>query len=307
MTAPLIRTVTVPCSAERAFAVFTERIGDWWPLATHTKTDGLGERLEFVDGRLVETAADGSSYVAANVTDWQPPDRLALEWLPGPDGGTSVTVEFVPETDRSTRVVLTHEGWERLGERAELARSSYGGEHAWGWVLGLFAATARLGGEHAYPVGPMRAAYEAVAVAAAGGDFGPAPAGEWDARQVAGHVITNAGLMCAVLDDVMTGRPARLHGPDDHTPAAVDRCAGQDFAAIAALIRSAGAELIARTAALGPAQLGTTVAAYIEHHGAVVVDGPMSLADLLGAQVGIHLPAHAGQLSDLVAAASTSS
>ena len=33
------KTIRVPCSVERAFALFTDRITTWWPLETHS----LGE------------------------------------------------------------------------------------------------------------------------------------------------------------------------------------------------------------------------------------------------------------------------
>src|SRR5919205_371831 len=33
---PIRRSVTVNCSVEHAFATFTERIHEWWPLASHS-------------------------------------------------------------------------------------------------------------------------------------------------------------------------------------------------------------------------------------------------------------------------------
>jgi hypothetical protein len=59
---PLVFTVTVPQSVDDAFALFTERIGTWWPKATHS----IGEDrvvdvvLEaWVDGRIYERQDDG--------------------------------------------------------------------------------------------------------------------------------------------------------------------------------------------------------------------------------------------------------
>ena len=34
--APLTRTTFVACPLERAFTAFTEEIGQWWPLASHS-------------------------------------------------------------------------------------------------------------------------------------------------------------------------------------------------------------------------------------------------------------------------------
>jgi uncharacterized protein YndB with AHSA1/START domain len=54
-----------------------------------------------------------------------------MSWHPGtpPEDATVVEVEFLADDD-GTRVVLTHHGWERLGERAAEARGSYAG----GWL-----------------------------------------------------------------------------------------------------------------------------------------------------------------------------
>lgn len=95
-------------------------------------------------------------------------------------------------------------------------------------------------GDPAYGIEPLRSGYESVAVSLQG-SFGDPEPGEWNARQVAGHVITNAELMCRVVDDVRAGRPARLHGPSDHVPAAVGRCDEMDFGDAAGDLRRAGA------------------------------------------------------------------
>lgn len=35
-TMPIRKTVTVPVTPQCAFELFTARIGEWWPLATHS-------------------------------------------------------------------------------------------------------------------------------------------------------------------------------------------------------------------------------------------------------------------------------
>ena len=112
-------------------------------------------------------------------------------------------------------------------------------------------------------------------------------------------MITNAELMSTVVDDVRRGARARLHGPDDHAESAVGRCDGITYQEAATRVRRAGAELVARCVAMTAAQLDASVSTYIEHHGQVVVDGEMSLGDLLAAEVHRHLPAHAEQITDL--------
>ena len=47
------RSVEVPADAETAFTLFTDRIADWWPMATHS-VHGEGGTVGFEEGRLVE-------------------------------------------------------------------------------------------------------------------------------------------------------------------------------------------------------------------------------------------------------------
>jgi uncharacterized protein YndB with AHSA1/START domain len=139
--APVRKSVTVKRPVEAAFRVFTEEIEKWWPLPTHSVA---GERAQMVvfepreGGRVYERRDDGSITYWAEVVAWEPPHRFVLSWQPNPDApaATELEVTFTPEGD-ATRVDLEHRGWERLGDRAELARTEY--EAAWDGVLDLYA------------------------------------------------------------------------------------------------------------------------------------------------------------------------
>jgi uncharacterized protein YndB with AHSA1/START domain len=135
--APVVRTVHVRCGLERAFAMFTERITDWWPLQQYGlfEADTLG--VWFEGERLVERSTSGEEGVWAEVLEWSPPTRLALSWRPGrpPAEGTVVEVEFIADDD-GTRVVLSHHGWERLGDRAAESRAAY--DSGWLPVLEVY-------------------------------------------------------------------------------------------------------------------------------------------------------------------------
>ena len=135
------KDVTVRCSVEEAFRVFSEGVSTWWPLETHS----VGERsakacvLEGrVGGRFFEQQEDGTEEVWGTVTAWEPPQRLAFTWHPGRSESTAqeVEVRFTP-VDAGTRVELEHRGWERLGERAEEARNEY--DSGWDFVIGRYA------------------------------------------------------------------------------------------------------------------------------------------------------------------------
>ena len=141
---PVVKEVDVPLTVERAFALFTDGIADWWPLATHSVAgeQAVGSFFEpRIGGRLLETAADGSQHAWGTVREWDPPRRLALTWHPGraPDTAQELSVEFSPEGDR-TRLRLVHTGWERLGDEGRAERATY--EPGWDFVLGRYLENA---------------------------------------------------------------------------------------------------------------------------------------------------------------------
>lgn len=129
--APVVRTVHVRCAPEAAFALFTDRITDWWPLQRFGLYEAETLGVWFEGERLVEKSKSGDEGVWAEVLEWSPPGRFAMSWHPGtpPEDATIVEVEFLA-IDDGTQVVLTHHGWERLGDRAAEARASYDG----GWL-----------------------------------------------------------------------------------------------------------------------------------------------------------------------------
>jgi len=137
---PVRREVEVSTDPRRAFELWTEQIGRWWPMASHS-VHGEQASVAFDAGRLVETAPDGSPVVWGTVTAWEPPHRLALTWHPGRNASeaTQVEVRFAPVGPGGTLVTLVHTGWEVLAE-PEPMRASY--ETGWAVVLEPFAAAA---------------------------------------------------------------------------------------------------------------------------------------------------------------------
>jgi uncharacterized protein YndB with AHSA1/START domain len=143
------RSVTVECSVQDAFATFTERIHEWWPLSTHSiDSDESGSQPETVifqggaGGQIYERTKKGEELKWADVIAFEPPHRFVLAWNPSREQEqppTEVEVTFSDEGGR-TRVDLEHRGWEKLGERAAEARQSYG--QGWPAVLASFAERA---------------------------------------------------------------------------------------------------------------------------------------------------------------------
>ena len=137
---PLMKSIQVPLVVEAAFRLFTEGFGSWWPLLTHSVGEEDAETCILerrVGGRIYEVLKDQSQFDWGVVLDWEPPRRLAFTWHPGrtPDTAQQVEVTFTP-TAGGTQVVLTHTGWEHLGERAQSVRENY--VTGWDYVLGKY-------------------------------------------------------------------------------------------------------------------------------------------------------------------------
>ena len=133
MTDPLTFSFAVACPPARAFALWTTRIGTWWP-SDHTVTgrEDLTVVLESgVGGRIFERTPDGEEHEWGEVVVWEPPDRLGYLWHLRRDraDATEVSVRFVPAGDDGTLVEIEHTGWEHLGVGGEEWRS----RNALGW------------------------------------------------------------------------------------------------------------------------------------------------------------------------------
>ncbi len=119
MTEPLRITFDVACPADRAFQVWTTRIGSWWP-PDHTVSGHPAEVVlqSGVGGRIYEKTPDGTEHEWGEVTVWQPPTRLAYLWYLGRDktDATEVEISFQPQGTEQTRIDIEHRGWERAGE-----------------------------------------------------------------------------------------------------------------------------------------------------------------------------------------------
>ena len=92
---PVRRTVRVDCTPARAFELFTDTIGRWWPLATHSLGGERAVDVRFEPwegGRLFEIDADGAESEWGTVRTWQPGRALAFSWHVGrsPDLATTV-------------------------------------------------------------------------------------------------------------------------------------------------------------------------------------------------------------------------
>jgi hypothetical protein len=141
------KTLTVHAPVEHAFAVFTGRMNDWWPLLTHSVAEERAESVTFEaheGGRVYETIRGGETSDWGTVLVWEPPYRFVMTWHPGrdPDEATEVEVRFAADGP-FTRVELEHRGWEARGEGAQAVRDGY--DRGWDPVLARFVEAAEEG------------------------------------------------------------------------------------------------------------------------------------------------------------------
>lgn len=134
------KIVTVECTVEEAFRVFTSEALSWWPTKTHSIHGEAVREIVFEGeegGQVYEISETGERGHWATVVAWEPPSRLVLAWniLGREPIPTEVEVRFVPDGP-GTRVELEHRGWEGVAENAEEKRSNY--DTGWDHVLGFY-------------------------------------------------------------------------------------------------------------------------------------------------------------------------
>jgi uncharacterized protein YndB with AHSA1/START domain len=148
---PLRASVTVETSPERAFELFTEGMGAWWPKEFSWSQDKLEEiGIEpREDGFAYERGPRGFTVHWGRVAAWDPPTRLVLLWQiagdrspqPDPDRSSEVEIRF-GEQDGATLVEVEHRAWERHGDGAQEYRDGFEQTGAWPYALERFAAAA---------------------------------------------------------------------------------------------------------------------------------------------------------------------
>lgn len=134
------KEVVVARNVEDTFRIFTEELGEWWPLDS-TYSVLQGEAVTAVmepkeGGRIYELTADGRESDWGTVLEFDPPNGLTMQWHPGygVETATTVVVKFEAIREDKTRLVLVHSGWEVHGPDAEPMAGGYA--TGWDFVLG---------------------------------------------------------------------------------------------------------------------------------------------------------------------------
>ncbi len=142
MTDPIVKTIVVNASPDRAFDVFVHRIGKWWPLDGHAVSAAQGQSAlsvtiePRVGGAVFETMYNDDREDWGEVLEYEEGTRLAFSWHPGTnkDRPTRVEVVFERIDAGQTQVTLTHSGWQVWADEAPDKRKGY--DTGWDYVLG---------------------------------------------------------------------------------------------------------------------------------------------------------------------------
>jgi uncharacterized protein YndB with AHSA1/START domain len=153
-TTTVRESIVVDAPVDRAFKVFTEDMGSWWPPDHHLVEGELAEMVfePRAGGHLYDRAVDGTECRWARILAYEPPTRVVFSWDIGlsweietdPARTSEVEVRFTPAGDDRTRVDLEHRNLERHGEGWEQMRDAVGSPD--GWRKGLEAFARRTAG-----------------------------------------------------------------------------------------------------------------------------------------------------------------
>ena len=140
MLEPLISTIEVPCSQEKAFRVFVNEMGSWWPLDKRSMSLMKGGkpakslRIEpKLGGKIVELGHDDTEHHWGTIKSYDHHDSISMDFHMGlpPENASLVEVRFTALENDRTHVELTQSNWEAFGEMAQMMRDGYGS----GWVI----------------------------------------------------------------------------------------------------------------------------------------------------------------------------
>lgn len=146
----VLKQIIVQAPVERAFAVFTERLGDFKPPEHNLLSVPIAETVfePRVGGNIIDRGEDGSECRWARILAYDPPDRVIFSWdidpqwqiVTNPQAASEVEVRFVAETPQRTRVELEHRNLDNHGPGWQSVSEGVDGEAGWPLYLARYAA-----------------------------------------------------------------------------------------------------------------------------------------------------------------------
>lgn len=153
--ATIRREIVVDAPIDRAFAVFTERFGDFKPPEHNLLSAPLAETVfePRVGGHILDRATDGSECRWARILAYEPPNRVVFSWdisprwqlETDPELTSEVDVRFVAESPERTRLELEHRHLDRHGPGWESVLDGVAGDEGWPLYLNRYATLLTVG------------------------------------------------------------------------------------------------------------------------------------------------------------------
>jgi uncharacterized protein YndB with AHSA1/START domain len=144
------REIVVNAPIDRAFAVFTDRFGDFKPPEHNLLRVPIAETVfePKVGGHIYDRGTDGSECRWARILAYDPPTRVVFSWDIGPtwqveadpELTSEVEVTFTAETPDRTRIELQHRHLDRHGPGWESVRDGIAHDQGWPLYLDRYAA-----------------------------------------------------------------------------------------------------------------------------------------------------------------------
>ena len=142
--------VVVDAAIDRAFAVFTERFGDFKPREHNLLHAPIAETVfePRVGGNIIDRAVYASECRWARVLVYEPPIRVVFSWdicpqwsiVTDPEMTSEVEVRFNAETPQRIRVELEHRHLDRHGPGWEAVARGVEVDGGWPLYLARYAA-----------------------------------------------------------------------------------------------------------------------------------------------------------------------
>jgi uncharacterized protein YndB with AHSA1/START domain len=149
-TAVVRQHIVVDAPLDKAFAVFTERLGDFKPPEHNLLSVPIAETIfePRVGGHIYDRGTDGSECRWARVLAFEPPRRVLFSWDIGPtwqletdpENASEVEVRFIAEAPDRTRVELEHRNIDRHGPDWQAVAEGVGHDQGWPLYLERYAA-----------------------------------------------------------------------------------------------------------------------------------------------------------------------
>jgi uncharacterized protein YndB with AHSA1/START domain len=144
------KQIVVEAPVDRAFEVFTRRLGDFKPPEHNLLAVPIAETVfePRVGGHIYDRGTDGSECRWARVLVYEPPGRVVFSWDIGPtwqvetepENTSEVEVRFIAETAERTRIELDHRNIDRHGPGWQAVADGVGHDQGWPLYLERFAA-----------------------------------------------------------------------------------------------------------------------------------------------------------------------